>query len=69
MSYHQQFSAQTPSFSHTLCAKCLRLMQVCGLELQSGAELGEHARTEHRSEWGECLICVKTVRHTEHFVI
>ena len=41
----------------------------CGLEFQTISGLEDHAERSHRREWVRCLICVKTVKHAEHFVI
>ena len=36
---------------------------------ESLAQLEDHTERSHRRQWVKCLICVKTVKHTEHFVI
>ena len=41
----------------------------CGLEFPSDLLLEEHRERSHQREWVKCLICVKTVKHREHFVI
>lgn len=41
----------------------------CGLEFETIFGLEDHAERSHRREWVRCLICVKTVKHAEHFVI
>ena len=41
----------------------------CGLEFPSIDELDVHFERYHQREWVKCVICVKTVKHTEHFVI
>ena len=41
----------------------------CGLEFETIAKLEDHVERSHRREWVKCLICVKTVKHSEHFVI
>ena len=41
----------------------------CVFEFQSVEDLTEHVERLHRREWARCIICVKTVKPMEHFVI
>ena len=41
----------------------------CGMEFPSNSLLRDHQERSHQREWVKCLICVKTVKHREHFVI
>ena len=41
----------------------------CGVEFVTVHELDDHFERYHQREWVKCLICVKTVKHKEHFVI
>ena len=41
----------------------------CGLEFPCSRDRDEHLERCHLREWVKCLICVKTVKHKEHFVI
>ena len=41
----------------------------CGLEFQTAIALKEHEGRAHERKWVRCLVCVKIVKHQEHFVI
>ena len=41
----------------------------CGLEFPSMEFLRDHFERSHQREWVRCVICDKTLKHTEHFVI